>query len=97
MTKQCWTTDKQQVYLESLIPNFINTQLSKNTLSVFYPATHKEWRKKWPTPTPTSKEVKMWGELAPEKKEKAIEKVRNQTVICIWIANLLAASVQLVS
>jgi hypothetical protein len=79
MTKKPWTSPDQRVWLEKLIPAFVESQENKTTGTSFLPETFKEWDKKWPVGPPTEAELeKVDGdqEKALAKKTKAMESVR---------------------
>ena len=52
-----WTTPEQEAWLKDRMPTFIATQKTRTSVSAFYPELHKEWRKNWPDPQPTEKEI----------------------------------------
>jgi hypothetical protein len=55
-TRKGWTTNEQFEFLTSLLPSFINAQLSKTTADQ-WPTIYEEWFKQWPLDPPTPKDI----------------------------------------
>jgi len=78
MGKKRWTTPEQQVWLEELIPEFVQAQQDKVSRS-FCKDTYDKWHEKWPTPSLTAEEVRRAkgnAEKALNTKLKMVENVR---------------------
>jgi hypothetical protein len=73
MTRRKWTTPDQEEWLNSRIAGFSDAQVNKTTSKDFFPVVFKEWRKQWPTPDPTPKEITDAGNI-----EKATLKKKNE-------------------
>jgi hypothetical protein len=57
MGKKRWTTPEQRIWLEELIPAFIQAQ-QDSVVNLFFKDTYTKWHEEWPTPLPTAEEVK---------------------------------------
>lgn len=78
MGKKRWTTPEQRTWLEELIPAFVQAQQDKLVRS-FLSDTYGKWHEKWPTPPPTTEEVRRGkgnADKALTIKRKAAEEVR---------------------
>ena len=67
-----WVTPEQESWLKERLPTFIATQKAKTSVTVFYPELHKEWRQRWPDPSPTQEELRAAGGNS-EKALKAVQ------------------------
>jgi len=77
MGKKPWTTEEQRVWLEALIPAFIQAQQDKATAACLE-GTNSMWREKWPILAPTKDDIKGAkgsAEKALASKRKAAENV----------------------
>lgn len=77
MTRQKWTADDQEEWLKSRLAGFSDAQVNKATSKDFFPVVFKEWRKLWPTPDPTLKEITTAGNI---EKATLMKKNKEETV-----------------
>jgi hypothetical protein len=83
MTRQKWTTEEQEAWLEERKPAFLLANQKKCAARNFYPDLVKEFRNKWPVPPVTQAEIDDAGsvELATRVKRDKYGKVRTEPVM----------------
>ena len=77
MTRQKWTSEEQETWLEQLKPAFLKANQKKTAAKDFFPTVIEEFRQKWLVPPVTEEEIADTGsvELATRAKQGKYDKV----------------------